>query len=92
MDRSADYGGGGVIPSSKVRVLPPPRPYLWNVGVRLERTDVIYALAIADARRRRIARKHRRNEWFKRHEHVIALAVAVTMIFIALLDWERFLS
>lgn len=39
------------------------------------------------ARRRRIARKHRRNEWAKKHETGIALFICLVMLVLALVDW-----
>lgn len=39
------------------------------------------------ARRRRIARRHRRREWVRAHESGLALAVAMVMIILALMDW-----
>lgn len=39
------------------------------------------------ARRRRIARKHRRNEWIRAHETGIALAVMAVIVILGLMDW-----
>lgn len=44
------------------------------------------------SRRRRIARRHRRNDWLKRHETGIALTIMIIMLFLALCDWEAWLS
>jgi hypothetical protein len=41
----------------------------------------------AIARRRRIARRHRRNEWLKKHETGIALTICIIMLVLALIDW-----